>query len=851
MKLILKLAIREARSGQKLLFFSALTVMVAAFSLSMVTGTGQNLRDALARESRTMAGSDVRFKSSRPFTSENISELESIFPKLNKPGLFSEEFMTMMRFPQAEPEIENKEQINDRLVRVKTLELNWPQRGALALENKFPLEKLHQSPFIILPAEMADEYGLKKNHTVEIGKEKFTIADFFIMQPGSPLLTSGMAPTVLFSRKFIEQTGLLQAGSRVSYVISYNALSTIAEQRSFKDQYETELLAKGIKVETLEDGAGFLRRFIQRTEIFLTFLAVATLILSLSGTSSALSVFLKEKKRHAAVMRALGFNNLKIFSVYASLASIPGILGSLSGVLLSAVTIPFMGSILANFIPSLPAEGWSLSITVAIITFTAGFAGTLFFTLLPILKLVNESPVVLLREEAPNAVKSRFRWMYFPALFLFLFAVIFAMNRSVANSAQIATGLAVNFLLLYLAAPLLAKFTSAFSKSIRVPAIKLAIRNLGRLTSESRIILVAASQGIFLLAAIFILDASLQAELNRYESSDQPDLFAMDIQPSQKNKFENIIRESEVTNVTLVPLITVRISSVNGESLVEKTLSQSGERSWEDNLRVREYFISYRNRLQEGEQLTEGKFWGEDFEGNEASVDEEWAETLNISLGDTLELDVHGLPYSVTVTSMRKIQWESMRPNSFIILSPGMIGLAPKQFLASFKAGSVEKRRMIRRKLGSALGNITVIDVAESAAMIKRVSSTLALSFRLVAIIAVLAGILLLALTIASERQNRARDAALLKILGSNTATLNTYLTVSHVALTVFSIVLGILPAMFLSTIFFLPVLGTTPTFPAVLLVLLFVGPILAFWQGRGQANTISSKSALENLRAT
>ena len=54
-------------------------------------------------------------------------------------------------------------------------------------------------------------------------------------------------------------------------------------------------------------------------------------------------------------------------------------------------------------------------------------------------------------------------------------------------------------------------------------------------------------------------------------------------------------------------------------------------------------------------------------------MEEGIAKSLKLKLGDTLTFDIAGTPVTATITSLRKVDWDSFRPNFFTLFAPGVL----------------------------------------------------------------------------------------------------------------------------------------------------------------------------------
>ena len=59
-------------------------------------------------------------------------------------------------------------------------------------------------------------------------------------------------------------------------------------------------------------------------------------------------------------------------------------------------------------------------------------------------------------------------------------------------------------------------------------------------------------------------------------------------------------------------------------------------------------------------------------------MEQGFAERLGVEVGDTLGFLVGSQPLEAEVSSIRKLDWQSMRPNFFLIFPPKLLALTPR-----------------------------------------------------------------------------------------------------------------------------------------------------------------------------
>jgi putative ABC transport system permease protein len=245
-------------------------------------------------------------------------------------------------------------------------------------------------------------------------------------------------------------------------------------------------------------------------------------------------------------------------------------------------------------------------------------------------------------------------------------------------------------------------------------------------------------------------------------------------------------------------------------------------------MRTREYFVSHRSHLLASETLTAGAFWSADPGRQEVSLDAELAANLGVALGDTLTLDVQGVPIDAVVSSFRRIDWLAMRPNAMIVLSPGPIERAPGMFVAAARVEPVSARQSLQAELVSEHPNLTIVDATEAAQtvllIIRRVSSV----FALLGLAAAGVGAVIVAGAIAAGRFARQRESMLLKVLGASRSDLRRILTLEYSLLATLGVASGWLLAEASNRLAMTRLFGAEPRVPYGVLALVAIAIVLS-----------------------
>jgi putative ABC transport system permease protein len=448
----------------------------------------------------------------------------------------------------------------------------------------------------------------------------------------------------------------------------------------------------------------------------------------------------------------------------------------------------------ANFLPaelvlrpSLGAIGHGIA---------AGTASTLAFTLVPIWRTSAVAPLRVFGRAsdalAPVGAGRKARLFGLGAALLTVFVLSLAETESLRIGVSFTVAITLALGVLFALARSIVALARRIGPKLASFHLRQGVANLYRPGNQTSAVVVAVGMGFLLLGTLLILQSSLERLLDVERRDDLPNLFVIDIQPDQRERVLSTLGRPEIAQLELSPMISARIGAVDGRRVDQSRVQRDdAQRTWEDRMRTREYFVSYRAEPIASERVTRGAFWSGRPNVQEASIDEGLAENLGVRLGDTLTLDIQGLPLDAIVTSFREIRWQALRPNAMILLSPGEIESAPTMYVASARVADSATREALTAELVREHGNLTVIDASEAAQTVLMILDRVSAIFTVLGVLSVLAGAIILGGAIAAGRFARQREAMLFKVLGASRADLRRILGAEYATLALLGTLAG------------------------------------------------------------
>jgi putative ABC transport system permease protein len=773
MNFILSMARRELRSSWKRLLFFFLCIAIGVGAIVALRSVIRNFNHVMTADARAILGADVQISSNRPWTKDALTKIDKVIKPYVQGRAEVIESATMMRPADSS---------NQRalLVELKGIESPYPFYGEFKLANgQIFQHKLITNTGVLVANSVLDRLKLKVGDKVKIGEEIFSIRGILDREPGA---AGGFrfGPRAIVYKGDLEKAKLTGFGSRARRRI----LLQISGDRVEKVTKELSNALKGtfISVRSYRQSQERMDDQFTRAENFLSLTGFIILILGGIGVSSVTRVFIEEKRKSIAVLKFLGATGRKIFGVYFLQVGLLGLAGSLVGILLAKVVLYFVGAHYTSVLP--PGMSYELQSYAMVQGIGFGLLVTILFSALPLLRIRNIKPNVLLREETENMIQ---RKKFFPTDLLrwitggLVVAGLVLLSTWQAGSLRVGlfflAGLLVTAFVLYLSALLLIKLVRGL-KRITSFETRHAISNLHRPGNQTHVIVIAVGLGSFFIITTQALQTNLLHEMDFQRRTNLPNMYLIDIQPDQKEGVEKIISGAVKETPLIIPTVRARIAAING-----KNIDPESEEYKKDRGRLGfEYTLTYRNKLDETEQVIEGKFWNEKPSANpEVSIEESLKGMMGLDLGGNITFDILGRKIIARVTSIRRVDWKNARTGFYVVFRPGVLEAAPNVYVAALDAPITEPRRsQFQRKLVDAYPNITAIDVVDIIRGIQKILNTITLGISFIGGFVFLSGVLILIGSISMTKFQRIYEAAVLKTLGATRKMVLTILMIEY-----------------------------------------------------------------------
>jgi putative ABC transport system permease protein len=775
---ILTMAIRDIRKNfsRLLLFVSSMVVGIAA--LVAISSFGENLKKDIDQQSKELLGADLVLEKNQPLGEQPTDTLAiQTAEEVN--------FASMVAFPETGA---------SRLTQVRALEGGFPFYGKLETipENaeatfrdggrKALVEKLLMAQF---NAEVGD--------SIKVGNLTFVIEGELQKVPGQTGIAATVAPAVYIPMAFLQETGLVQYGSRLNYERYYQLPETVNPDELSKT-YEEKWEEEKIDADSVEDRKRQTGRSFQNLSNFLSLVAFIALLLGCVGVASAVNVFVKEKLPSVAVLRCLGVSSWAAMRIYLVQIILMGLAGAVLGAILGTALQFILPTVFADFLPVEVTVGISWqSIGFGLIT---GLLVSVLFALLPLLKIRRVSPMATLRPEENESsfAKDGLRWLVVLGILLFVFGFSFFLLNRWQEALGFTGFVVVAFLALWAVALGIMWLIRRFLPISLSYPVRQSLANLYRPNNQTVSLIATIGLGTAMISTLFFVQNQLLDEAKFADKDDQPNMLFFDIQTAQVEAVSERITQKGLPIMQQVPIVTMALESING--LTKKgndTLPEAERRS--RGLYNREFRVTYRDSLIASERLLEGKLRKVEQPGDSifVSLDQGYASRTGIKMGDEIVFNVQGRPIKTYVGSFRDVKFNQVSTNFLVLFPDNVLNNAPKFHVIITKTKNDRQAADVQAEVVREFPNISVINLGMIVETLEEILDKISFVIQFMAFFSIITGILVLISSLIISKYQRMRESILLRTLGAGSGTVSTINTLEYFFLGTLASLSGIL----------------------------------------------------------
>jgi putative ABC transport system permease protein len=753
LRLALRMLLRDARAGELTVLIAA--IVLAVGSVGTVAFFADRVKTALTRQANLLLGADVLVSGDRPLP-------DSLADEARRRGLAATpalRFNSMVQREGSDPAA------GAVLADVKAVASGYPLRGAIMLVDPATPDGVRASG--IPPSgnawpdvRLAARLGVKPGDRISVGEASLEVGAVIVQEPevASGLLAIG--PRLVINLDDVPATNLLQPGNRATWRLLVADLTDRDRLDAYLDWLKTEL-KPGQRMENVRDLRPEVRQTLDRADRFLGLSALVAVVLAAVAIALAASRYLRRHLDTAAMLRCFGASRGRTLALFVLQFAAVAVVASAAGIVLALAGQQLLASLLTSIATGdLPAPG----VAPALAAFGTGILLLLGFALPPLIALAGVPPLRVLRRDLPRPRPGGVVAYALGA------SVIAALIGWQAQDAKTGTIVVAGIGGLLAAAALAAWLLIALLKRLPQRGVtwRFGLANLRRRPLASSLQIGALALGLMALLLLTVVRGDLLSTWRASLPPDAPNHFVVNVLPDQVEGVRAALKAATGTDTTLYPMVRGRIVAVNGEAFDTTKFDTRARR-----LAEREFNLSWATELPKTNRVTAGKWFGA-ATGAEAglSMEEGIAESLNLKLGDALTWDLAGVAVTAKITSLRKVEWDSFRPNFFTLFAPGVLEEMPQTYLGAVRAPEGPGSGAWLSALVQQYPNVLAIDVGEIIRQIQTIIEQVARAVEFVFLFTLVGGLLVLQAAIAATQDERRFDAAILRTLGASHAQL-------------------------------------------------------------------------------
>ena len=763
---------RDAGAGELRLLAAALVVAVAA--LTAVGFFTDRVRQSLDRQANQLLGADLLLSADRAWP-------DTLTDAAERHGL---RVATTRTFPSMVSAGDGATR-RVQLAEIKAVSEGYPLRGALRIrapqaggvqEGGLPADEaavgIPAPGRVWLEDRAAAALGVRVGDTLAVGRTPLIVGAILTQEPDRGVNFFSVAPRVMIRLDDLPASGLIGPGSRVVHRLL--VAGDAAQVKRFRTEVEAQL-TPGQRIEDVDNARPEIRSALERAQRFLGIAAVLTVVLAAVAVALAARRYMQRHLDACAVMRCLGATQALLMRTHLLQFLILGLaasgLGCLVGYLAHHVLHAWLAQLLAS---PLPAPG----IVPALQGLAAGMLLLFGFAVPPLVQLQRVSTLRVLRREFGSGRMPAWRFLLAYALGFF---VLMGMMFWVAGDARLGTylvgGFSAALLVFLLLARLIVRLVAALRGGSGAVGWRFGLASLERHALASVVQIVALALAFMALLLLTATRNDLLDAWRRAAPADAPNRFVINIQPEQLSGVRQRFSEAGLS-AEFSPMVRGRLTQVNAREVGAGDYTDERAKRLID----REFNLSYRAALPDGNRVTQGRWFAPgETAAPLASVEEGLAKTLGLKVGDRLRFSIAGEAVEVRIVGLRKLNWDSMRVNFFVLTPPGVLEPYPASWITSIHLPAGHEAFV--NELIAAYPNLTVVDIAAIVAQLQVILEQVARAVQFVFLFTLLAGVIVLYSALASAAEERRYELAVLRALGATQAQLRRALCVELAAI--------------------------------------------------------------------
>ena len=754
---------RDLKSAPGKFAFVVLSVAVGVAALVGVRGFSESFRTTLTTEAQSLMAGDLSARIFRQPSAEETQKLAAL-----EKGFYGSditwvtETVSMASVPPDPVPI---------LVTLKAVDpAKYPFYGTAQLEPAMSPQQALTGDNAVVAEEFLIRLNAHVGQSLRLGGKSFKIIAVLSQEPDRISAGAGLGPRVMVSSASLEGTGLLAAGSRAAQRMLIK-LPAKADTASVRKQVESIL--PDAQVVDFKEGNPGLSQGLENATSILSLICLVAMVLGAIGVAMAMHAHLEQRMDMLAILKAIGAQSSDLLRIFLLQTMALGLVGALVGVAGGAAVMEALPAVFGKLLPvhtvlQFPWRAVGAGLGTGLLT-------TLLFCLPPLLDVRTVRPILVLRrlvEQGPGTAREWFARWWSRRLQIGIAVLVVAALGGIAwalsDSIKVGGWFALLFtiallVLLLLAAVALRTLRFILNRvRLRLPSsLRHGLANLYRPGNQSAAVLASLGTGVMLILAVYLMQSTLLREIRETASPKLPNVFLIDITSDEVDGIRSFFQHQPgvTQQLDLIGGVQGRFIALNGKPL-DQMKEQHFPRRMLENAE-----LSWADAPPPGDKITQGKWWS-DANASEIAIGEGTAQRLHLGVGSTVDIAVGGRVRTLKVSALYRADGQHLAARIAFTLPSGQLKGEPSTWYGGAHIDTKQVSQM-ERALFTAYPTVTVINIADVLDRIESVVDQITFVVRFLAGFSILAGLMILASSIASARFRRMREAVVLKTLGA------------------------------------------------------------------------------------
>jgi len=752
---LFKMAWRDSRRNRSRLFLFISSIILGIAALVAIYSFGANLRQNIDDQAATLVGADLVLSTNKAVSQPMQKLIDSLGDRKSQERAFA----SMVLFPKSN---------GTRLVQIKALQGEFPYYGGLETIPEAAGQQFRTGQMALVDKTLALQFKVVAGDSIRVGKLGFKIAGILNKAPGQTGIQSSIAPVVYIPLQYLQQTGLVQLGSRIQYSYYFKYDKQVDMEKLTK-RIEPRLEKEDINDQTISSQKEQTGKSFEDLTRFLALVGFIALLLGCVGVASAINIYIREKINPVAVLRCLGVNSWQAFLIYLIQISGVGFIGSVIGAILGTVIQHILPYVLKDFLPvdiAITVSWYSIGQGVIL-----GIIISILFALLPLISIRNISPLNILRLSLAETSLTRdpLKWLVYVLIIVFIGSFTYLQLKDVPQTIVFTIGILLAFLLLTLVARLLMWLVRKFFPFSWSYLWRQGFSNLYRPNNQSVILIVSIGLGTAFICTLFFIQAILLQRITLSSSGHQPNMILFDIQDSQKADVAALTRKQGLPVNAMVPIVTMSLLEVNGKTEAQLKKSNNPNMPPKQVL-TREYRVTYRDSLISTEKLSEGEWMPRSSPGQVVpiSVEERFARHNRLKIGDKLLFNVQGVQMMTMIKSLRTVNYARVQTNFLVVFPAGVLEQAPKFYVEITRVPDSKVSANFQQLVVRSFPNVSVVDLGLVLNIIDELLGKIGFVIKFMSAFSIITGLIVLIASVRISKYQRIQESVLLRTMGAS-----------------------------------------------------------------------------------